>query len=112
MIAEDITDLPARTIARTLRNQYPDTVVLVFRGPAENGHVDLVEQAGMRSILKPFTEPSQLIQRRPIFSAARAVVARRATAQSRCKQLGVVMVMVMSRGILDVCRSVSARIEG
>lgn len=63
MIAEDISDLPARTIARTLRNQYPDTVVLVFRGPAENGHVDLVEQGGTRSILKPFVEPTQLIQR-------------------------------------------------
>ncbi len=63
MIAEDITDLPAKTIARTLRNQYPDTVVLTFRGPADNGHVDLVEQAGTRSIVKPFTEPSQLIQR-------------------------------------------------
>jgi DNA-binding response OmpR family regulator len=63
MIAEDITDLPAKTIARTLRNQYPDTVVLTFRGPAENGHVDLVEQAGTRSIVKPFVQAMQLIQR-------------------------------------------------
>lgn len=63
MIAEDITDLPAKTIARTLRNQYPDTVVLTFRGPAENGHVDLVEQGGTRSIVKPFKEATQLIAR-------------------------------------------------
>jgi len=63
MIAEDVSDLPARTLARTIRNQRPDTVVLTFLGPAENGHVDLVEQAGMRSIVKPFREAKQLIDR-------------------------------------------------
>lgn len=63
MIAEDISDLPAKTVARTIRNQYPDTVVLTFKGPAENGHVDLVEQAGSRSILKPFNDAKQLIVR-------------------------------------------------
>ena len=30
MVAEDVTDLPARTLARTIRNQHPDTVVLTF----------------------------------------------------------------------------------
>ena len=54
MIAEDISDLPAMTIARTIRNQHPDTVVLTFLGPAENGHVELVETNGKRSIVKPF----------------------------------------------------------
>ena len=33
MVAEDVTDLPAKTIARTIRNQHPDTVVLTFLGP-------------------------------------------------------------------------------
>src|SRR5262249_3662912 len=55
MVAEDVSDLPATTIARTIRNQHPDTVVLTFLGPADNGHVDLVETAGTRRIVKPFT---------------------------------------------------------
>ena len=63
MIAEDIADLPAKTVARTIRNQYPDTVVLTFLGPAENGHVELVETMGARTIVKPFTEPMLLISR-------------------------------------------------
>ncbi|MGE5185584.1 MAG: response regulator [Acidobacteriota bacterium] len=63
MIAEDISDLPAKTVARTIRNQQPDTVVLTFRGPADNGHVELVETAGSRTIVKPFKEPAQLLAR-------------------------------------------------
>ena len=63
MIGADVSDLPAKTIARTIRNQSPDTVVLTFRGPSENGYVDLVETAGSRSIVKPFTDAKQLIAR-------------------------------------------------
>lgn len=63
MVAEDISDLPARTVARTIRNQQPDTVVLTFLGPSENGHVDLVETNGTRSIVNPFDDPQKLIVR-------------------------------------------------
>jgi DNA-binding NtrC family response regulator len=63
MIAEDVTDLPARTVARTIRNQQPDTVVLTFLGPAENGHVDLVETHGTRTIVRPFDEAGKLVAR-------------------------------------------------
>jgi DNA-binding response OmpR family regulator len=63
MIAEDISDLPARTIAKSIRSQRPDTVVLTFLGPSENGHVNLVDATGSRPILKPFTDPKQLIGR-------------------------------------------------
>ncbi|HEU0032960.1 MAG TPA: response regulator [Kofleriaceae bacterium] len=63
MVAEDVTDLPAKTLARTIRNQHPDTVVLTFLGPADNGHVELVETAGSRTIVKPFTDAKQLIDR-------------------------------------------------
>ena len=63
MIAEDITDLPASTLARTIRNQHPDTVVMTFLGPAENGRVELVETAGTRTIVKPFSEAKQLVDR-------------------------------------------------
>jgi DNA-binding NtrC family response regulator len=63
MIHEDLSDLPARTIAKSIRSQSPDTVVLIFRGPGPDGEVSLVEQSGTRSILKPFTEPKQLLGR-------------------------------------------------
>ena len=58
-----ISDLPAMMIARTIRNQHPDTVVLLFRGPAENGRVELVEQHGTRSLVAPFTQTKQLVDR-------------------------------------------------
>ena len=63
MIAEDVTDLPAKTLARTIRNQHPETVVLTFLGPAENGRVELVETHGMRAIVSPFTDALQLVLR-------------------------------------------------
>ena len=63
MINAELSDLPARTIAKSIRSASPDTVVLIFSGPAPEGHVNLVEQAGTRSILKPFTEVPQLIAR-------------------------------------------------
>jgi DNA-binding response OmpR family regulator len=63
MIAEDVSDLPGKTVARTIRNQYPDTVVLSFVGPSDNGHVELVEGAGTRTIVKPFSDPRQLLDR-------------------------------------------------
>ena len=76
MIAEDLSDLPGKTVARTIRNQSPDTVVLTFRGPAENGHVDLVEQGGARRIVQPFAEPKQLLARMDELSEAWRAKAR------------------------------------
>jgi DNA-binding NtrC family response regulator len=63
MVADDVSDLPARTIARTIRNQHPDTVVLTFLGPADNGRVELVETHGTRTLLQPFREAQQLLDR-------------------------------------------------
>ena len=63
MIAEDVSDLPAKTIAKTIRSQRPDTVVLTFLGPSDNGHVNLIDATGSRPILKPFNDPTQLINR-------------------------------------------------
>jgi DNA-binding response OmpR family regulator len=76
MISADVSDLPARTIARTIRNQSPDTVVLTYRGPAENGYVDLVEMTGTRPIVKPFTDAKQLIGRLDELAEAWRVKAR------------------------------------
>ena len=76
MVAEDISDLPAKTVARTIRNQYPETVVLTFLGPAENGRVDLVELAGARTLVSPFTEASQLVARLDDLAEAWRIKAR------------------------------------
>jgi DNA-binding NtrC family response regulator len=76
MVAEDVTDLPARTIARTMRNQHPETVVLTFLGPAENGRVELVETAGQRPIVQPFTSAQQLLDRLGDLAEAWRIKAR------------------------------------
>lgn len=76
MVAEDVSDLPAKTIARTIRNQHPDTVVLTFLGPSENGKVELVEMAGSRTLVAPFTEAQQLLGRLDDLAEAWRVKAR------------------------------------
>jgi len=76
MVAEDITDLPSRTIARTIRNQHPDTVVLTFLGPADNGRVELVETHGSRPLLSPFTDAQQLLARLDELAEAWRIKAR------------------------------------
>jgi DNA-binding NtrC family response regulator len=76
MIAEDVTDLPATTLARTIRNQHPETVVLTFLGPSDNGKVELVEHGGQRTLVKPFKDPKQLIDRLDELAEAWRVKAR------------------------------------
>lgn len=76
MVAEDVSDLPARTIARTIRNQHPETVVLTFLGPADNGRVDLVEANGSRPLLQPFRDPQQLVARLDELAEAWRIKAR------------------------------------
>ncbi|MGE0402044.1 MAG: response regulator [Kofleriaceae bacterium] len=76
MIAEDISDLPATTIARTIRNQNPDTVVLTFLGPSENGKVELVEMTGTRVLVSPFSETKQLVDRLDDLAEAWRIKAR------------------------------------
>jgi CheY-like chemotaxis protein len=76
MVAEDVTDLPVRTVARTIRNQHPDTVVLTFLGPAENGRVELVETHGTRPLLQPFTDAQQLLSRLDELAEAWRIKAR------------------------------------
>jgi DNA-binding NtrC family response regulator len=76
MVAEDITDLPATTLARTIRNQHPDTVVLTYLGPSDNGRVELIETAGSRTLIKPFTDGKLLIDRLDELSEAWRAKAR------------------------------------
>jgi DNA-binding NtrC family response regulator len=63
MVAEDITDLPAKMLVRSLKTMAPEMVVLTFIGPSDNGKVELVETAGTRPIIAPFTDAGQLVAR-------------------------------------------------
>ena len=76
MVSETVTDLPARTIARTIRNQHPETVVLTFLGPAEAGRVELVESQGLRIVVQPFRHASQLVDRLGELAEAWRIKAR------------------------------------
>jgi DNA-binding response OmpR family regulator len=63
IIAEDLHDLPTSMIVRSIKAQNDELVVLTFRGPAENGRVQLIETAGERTIIEPFQDPQQLVER-------------------------------------------------
>lgn len=63
MVAEDLHDLPASMIVRSMKTQNPELVVLQFRGPSENGKVELVETVGTRVIIDPFRDAKQLLER-------------------------------------------------
>src|SRR5262249_17810898 len=76
MVAEDVSDLPAKTIAGTTRNQHPATGGPSFLGPSATGHVDLAETAGTRRIVQAFRQAKQLIDRLDELAEAWRVKAR------------------------------------
>ncbi len=76
MIATDISDLPAMMVARTIRNQHPDTVVLTYLGPGPKGKVELVDSTGTRTLVSPFREANQLLTRLDDLAEAWRVKAR------------------------------------
>jgi DNA-binding response OmpR family regulator len=63
MVAEDIHDLPTTMVVKSIKTQNPETVVLQFRGPSDNGRVELVETVGTRVIIEPFNDPKQILER-------------------------------------------------
>ncbi len=63
MVAEDMGDLPSSMVVRSIKTQSPETVVLQFRGPSDNGKVELVETHGNRVIIQPFTDGKQILER-------------------------------------------------
>jgi DNA-binding response OmpR family regulator len=63
LVADDLSDLPVSMIVRSIKAQNDELVVLTFRGPADNGRVQLIETAGERTIIEPFTDPQQLVAR-------------------------------------------------
>jgi DNA-binding response OmpR family regulator len=63
IVAEDLHDLPTSMVVRSVKAQNDELVVLTFRGPADNGRVQLIETAGERTIIEPFADPQQLVSR-------------------------------------------------
>jgi DNA-binding response OmpR family regulator len=63
MVAQDMHDLPSTMVVRSIKTQNPETVVLQFMGPADNGKVELVETVGTRVIISPFTDAKQIVER-------------------------------------------------
>lgn len=63
LISDELHDLPSSMVIATVRSQSPETVVLAFHGPSPDGHVKLVEVAGQRPIVEPFTDANQLVSR-------------------------------------------------
>jgi len=70
MVAEDLHDLPTSMVVRSLKANNDEVVVLTFRGPADNGRVQLVETAGERTIIEPFKDAEQLVARLGEFAEA------------------------------------------
>lgn len=63
LISDELSDLPASMVIQTVRSQSPESVGLVFRGPGPGGYVNLVETAGQRTVVQPFTEAHELATR-------------------------------------------------
>lgn len=63
LISDELVDLPASMVIQTVKSQSPETVPLTFRGPGPGGYVNLVEVAGQRPIVAPFTDASELAGR-------------------------------------------------
>lgn len=70
LVSDEVHDLPASMVIQAIRTQSPDTVVMAFRGPGPGGYVNLVEIAGQRPIVTPFTDGAQLVARMDEFADA------------------------------------------
>jgi DNA-binding response OmpR family regulator len=63
MVSENLPDLPASMVARSVKGQSPDSVVLAYNGPGPGARVDVVETTQNRPVIMEFTTPKQLIDR-------------------------------------------------
>lgn len=63
LVSEELTDLPPSMLVSAIRAQSPDTVILTFRGPGDDGAVSLIESTGPRVLMPRFTDGSQLAGR-------------------------------------------------
>jgi DNA-binding response OmpR family regulator len=63
MVSENLYDLPSSMVARSVKAQSPDAVVLAYSGPGPGGRVEVVETTQNRPVINDFTSPKQLIDR-------------------------------------------------
>jgi DNA-binding response OmpR family regulator len=83
MVSENLDDLPSSMVARSVKAQSPDSVVLAYTGPGPGGRVEVVEAAQNRPVITDFTSPKQLIDRLEELSEAfRAKVRERRYTQA------------------------------
>jgi DNA-binding NtrC family response regulator len=83
MVSENLHDLPSSMVARSVKAQSPDAVVLAYNGPGPGGRVEVVEATQNRPVITDFTSPKQLIDRLDeLAEAFRAKVRERRYTQS------------------------------
>ncbi|ACY15934.1 response regulator [Haliangium ochraceum] len=70
MVSDNLYDLPSSMVARSVKGQSPETVVLAYTGPGPGGRVDMVDNSQSRSVIPEFTSPEQLIDRLDELAAA------------------------------------------
>ena len=63
MVEENLHDLPASMVVRSIKSQHPEVVVLQFTPPGPKSKVELVETSRVTPIIQPFTSAEQLLAR-------------------------------------------------
>lgn len=63
LIGDNLADLPVSWVIRSIKNQFPDVVVLAYTGPGPAGRLELVETSKRTVIVPRFHSPTQLLER-------------------------------------------------
>lgn len=63
MVSDELFDLPSSMVARSVKTQSPDSVVLAYSGPRPGGKVEVVDTARSSVVIPSFTNANQLIER-------------------------------------------------
>ncbi len=84
MVSNNLFDLPSSMVARSVKSQRPDVVVLMYSGPGPEGKVELIESSGQeRMVIPEFSHANQLIERlEELAEAFRAKMRERRYAQA------------------------------
>lgn len=83
MVSDDLFDLPSSMVARSVKSQSPESVVLAYAGPRPGGRVEVVDTSRTSVVIPSFTSASQLIERLDeLAEAFRAKSRERRYAQS------------------------------
>lgn len=63
MVSDNLYDLPSSMVARSVKEQSPESVVLAYAGPGPGGQVAVVESNQSRLVIPAFEHAGQLIER-------------------------------------------------